>query len=213
MLAMGGLVEQQIVDATRALTEANSELGEAVSIRDKIVNAHEVAIDQECCYILAQRQPAAIDLRMVYALIKTSTQLERIGDEAAKIARLGIKLCTEERENTPLVQIRGLSHGVSELVRGALDAFARLDAEAALAVVRGDDSVDREYEGLVRQCITHMMEDPAQIGVVMDVLWSLRSLERIGDHACNIAEYVIYLVKGKDVRHVGVNAIQHELES
>jgi phosphate transport system protein len=204
---MGGLVEQQIVDATRALMEGDSALAEMVSAMDKVVNAHEVAIDEECCYILARRQPAAIDLRTVYALIKTSTQLERIGDEAAKIARLAAQLCRSNRDGMPLVQVGNLSRRVSELVRGALDAFARLDAESALGVVRGDDSVDLEYEGLIRQCITHMMEDPRQIGVVMDILWSLRSLERIGDHACNIAEYVIYLVKGKDVRHVSLESM------
>jgi len=211
VLAMGGLVEQQIVQATRALMEGDSALGEAVSREDRKVNAQEVTIDEECCYILARRAPAAIDLRMVYAIIKTSTQLERIGDEAAKIARLAVELCARERDGTPLVEISNLSRRVSEMVRGALDAFARLDAEAALAVVRDDDAVDREYEGLVRQCITHMMEEPKQIGVVMDILWSLRSLERIGDHACNIAEYVIYLVKGKDVRHVGLQEMAREV--
>ncbi len=209
---MGGLVEQQIVDATRALMEADSALGENVSGKDKAVNSHEVAIDEECGFILARRQPAAIDLRMVYALIKTSTQLERIGDEAAKVARLAIELAARDREGTPLVRVNNLSRQASELVRGALDAFARLDADAALDVVRGDEALDEEYEGLVRQCITHMMEDLQKISAVMDVLWCLRSLERIGDHATNIAEYVIYLVKGKDVRHVGREAIERELD-
>lgn len=212
VLTMGGLVEQQITEACRALTEGDRLLGEAVAARDWSVNAHEVSIDEECCYILARRQPAAIDLRMVYAIVKASTQLERIGDEAAKIARMAIDLCSQERGGTPLVGIGNLSRQVSEMVRGALDAFARLDAESALAVVRDDERVDSEYEGLMRQCVTHMMEDPRQIGMIMDVIWSLRSLERIGDHACNIAEYVIYLVKGQDVRHTSLEAMARALE-
>jgi phosphate transport system protein len=211
VLSMGGLVEQQIRDATLAFAERDRDLAEMVSRTDHTVNELEVLVDEDSCMVLARRQPAAFDLRLVYAIIKTSTQLERMGDEAAKIARLTVDLSDRRRDGVPLVHIGGLAKRVSELVRGALDAFARLDVESALAVVREDAGIDREYEGLLRQCITHMMEDPRQIGEVMDIVWSLRSLERIGDHACNIAEYVIFLVKGKDVRHVSLEEMEREV--
>lgn len=211
VLAMGGLVEQQIVDATRALMESDGLLGEEVVQNDLKVNRMEVLIDEECSGILARRQPTAGDLRLVYAVIKTITDLERIGDEAEKIARMATDLASQERSG-PLVEVGYLSKHVSQMVRDALDAFARVDAEAALAVAREDLSVDREYEGLMRQCITFMMEDPRTIRRVMDIIWSVRSLERIGDHARNIAEYVIYLVKGKDVRHIGLEAMEREVK-
>ena len=211
VLAMGGLVEQQIVDATRALMEGDGVLGEEVSRNDFKVNQLEVLIDEECSGILARRQPTAGDLRLVYAIIKTITDLERIGDEAEKIARMAVDLASQERGTTPLVEVGHLSRHVSQMVRDALDAFARMDADAALAVAREDLSVDREYEGLMRQCITFMMEDPRTIRRVMDVIWSVRSLERIGDHARNIAEYVIYFTKGKDVRHIGLEAMEREV--
>jgi len=211
VLAMGGLVEQQIVDATRALMESDGQLGEEVIQNDLKVNRLEVLIDEECSGILARRQPTAGDLRLVYAVIKTITDLERIGDEAEKIARMATDLASQDRSG-PLVEVGNLSRHVSQMVRDALDAFARTDAEAALAVAREDLSVDREYEGLMRQCITFMMEDPRTIRRVMDIIWSVRSLERIGDHARNIAEYVIYFVKGKDVRHIGLEAMEREVK-
>jgi phosphate transport system protein len=213
VLAMGGLVEQQIVDATRALMENDGVLGEEVSRNDFKVNQLEVLIDEECSGILARRQPTAGDLRLVYAIIKTITDLERIGDEAEKIARMAVDLASQEHgSSTPLVEVGHLSRHVSQMVRDALDAFARMDADAALAVAREDVAVDREYEALMRQCITFMMEDPRTIRRVMDIIWSVRSLERIGDHSRNIAEYVIYFVKGKDVRHIGLEAMEREVK-
>ena len=204
VLAMGGLVESQIVDATRALLEADSELGEQVVANDFKVNSMEVHLDEECSRILARRQPTASDLRLVVAVIQTITDLERIGRMAAGLA-------AQEHTRSTYNEINHLSKHVSEMVRGCLDAFARMDAEAALRVAQEDVNVDREYEALMRQCITFMMEDPRTIKRVMDLIWVVRSLERIGDHARNIAEYVIYFVKGKDVRHISLDAMEREV--
>jgi len=210
-LAMGGLVEQQIVDATRALIELDKDLAEEVIDNDLKINRMEVYIDEECSRILAKRQPTASDLRLVYAVIKTITDLERIGDEATKVARMALDLAEMERVHDQVFEVQHLSRHVSHMVRDALDAFARMDVDAALAVAREDLAIDREYEALMRQCITFMMEDPRSIRRVLDIVWSARSLERIGDHAKNISEYVIYFVKGKDVRHIGIEEMEREV--
>ncbi|MCI0504946.1 MAG: phosphate signaling complex protein PhoU [Gammaproteobacteria bacterium] len=211
VLAMGGLVEQQIQDALNALVTANVELAENVVKNDVKVNALEVNIDEECARILARRQPAASDLRLIVAVIKTITDLERIGDEAEKVARMAAELANLERPRNQYHETQHLGESVQHMVHDALDAFARMDVEAALKVALYDEEVDLKYEGILRQLITHMMEDPRSIKRVMDVIWSIRALERIGDHAKNICEYIIYLVKGKDVRHLGFDVIEKEL--
>jgi len=212
VLAMGGLVEQQIADAARSIKEADAALAAEVIKTDEKVNVLEVSIDDECSRILARRQPTASDLRLVYAVVKTITDLERMGDEAEKIARMAIQLVTDqEQKSGPLPEIHHMARHVSQLVRDALDAFARMDAESALAVAQEDVNIDREYEALLRQCITFMMEDPRTIRRVLDIIWSVRALERIGDHARNIAEYVIYFVKGKDVRHISLEEMEREV--
>ena len=212
VLAMGGLVEQQIADAARAIKEGDIDLALEVIKGDEKVNILEVSIDDECSRILARRQPTASDLRLVYAVIKTITDLERMGDEAEKIARMAVDLAKEQdHKGGPLPEIHHMARHVSQLVRDSLDAFARMDAESALAVAQEDVNIDREYEALLRQCITFMMEDPRTIRRVLDIVWSVRALERIGDHARNIAEYVIYFVKGKDVRHISLAEMEREV--
>ena len=211
VLQMGGLVEQQIEQAILALVKGDTGLAEEVVTNDYKVNKLEVTIDEECNHIIARRQPAAGDLRLVVAVIKTITDLERIGDEAEKIARMAVRLATEERPKGNYTEIQALGNHVRQMVHDSLDAFARLDTAAALRVAREDELVDREYEGVMRQMITFMMEDPRTISRMLNVIWAARALERIGDHASNICEYVIYLVKGKDVRHTKLEDLEKEV--
>ncbi len=214
VLAMGGLVEQQLTDAINAMTRGDAELGHVVITNDYKVNALEVAIDEECTQILARRQPAASDLRLIVAIIKTITDLERIGDEAEKIGFLASKLAGMDRPADSYRELKNLGSHVSHMLRDAMNAFARLDVAEALEVVREDELVDEEYDAITRQCITFMMEDPRSIKRVMNVTWAARSLERIGDHAKNICEYVIYMVEGRDIRHTDIaeEAAEHTAE-
>jgi phosphate transport system protein len=204
VLTMGGLVESQLSLAIAAIVSGDSELGLKVANDDYKVNDLEVSIDEECSRILATRAPAAGDLRLIVAIIKTITDLERIGDEAEKIGYLASKLAGMDRPADSYRELKTLGTHVLHMVRDAMNAFARLDVADALDVVREDERVDEEYDALMRQCITFMMEDPRSIKRVLNVTWAARSLERIGDHAKNICEYVIYMVQGRDVRHTDI---------
>jgi phosphate transport system protein len=201
VMTMGGLVETQLADAIKAIVSGDSELGLRVARDDYKVNRIEVAIDEECSRILATRSPAAGDLRLIVAIIKTITDLERIGDEAEKIGFLASQLAAMDRPADSYRELKSLGNHVMQMVRDAMNAFTRLNVEAANAVIVEDDDVDQEYETIVRQGITFMMEDPRSIKRVMNVTWVARALERIGDHAKNICEYVVYMVEGRDVRH------------
>ena len=215
VMQMGGIVEQQLNDAIMALTTMDMTLAEVVVTNDYKVNRLEVDIDEECTTILARRQPAASDLRLIMAVIKTITDLERIGDEAERVGRMALQFAeADSKESKALVGIGHMGERVQKILHDALDAFARMDAGAAAKIAKQDRKVDEEYENILRQLMTYMMEDPRSIPRVIGVMWSARALERIGDRARNICEYVIYLVKGKDVRHttseqVGNDARDH----
>jgi phosphate transport system protein len=211
VMQMGGLVEQQLQDGIKALYSGDGRLGEEVARLDHKVNAMEVAIDEDCSRILATRGPTASDLRLIVAIIKTITDLERIGDEAEKLGNIAARLATLDRPTDRYREIKHIGDLVADMVHGALDAFARMDTDAALAVARRDRVVDEEYEALQRQCITFMMEDPRAIRRALDILWVARALERIGDHAKNICEYVVYMVLGKDIRHLSIEDVEEQL--
>lgn len=211
VLAMGGLVESQLTSAVTALVKGDSKLGDVTARDDYQVNAAEVAIDEECSRILARRQPTATDLRLVVAVIKTITDLERVGDEAKKIAKMASSLADKDRPKDGYREVQHLGAKVQHMLHDALDSFARMDSEAAVRVVQSDLDIDSEYEAVMRQLVTFMMEDPRTIRRVLDVMWAVRALERIGDHAANMAEYVIYFVEGKDVRHISPEDLKEEL--
>ncbi len=211
VLQMGGLVESQIRVAIESLVSGDVNQMKRVIEDDHRVNAMEVEIDESCNHILVRRQPAAGDLRMIMTVIKTITDLERIGDEAQKIARMAILLSQRERLNLP--RFHDIKHAAElalDMLHKALDAFARLDVSAAAQVVRQDEQVDEEFRAIMRYLITFMMEDPRTISTALEILFIAKAIERIGDHAQNMAEYVVYMVKGRDVRHVTVEEIERE---
>ncbi len=210
ILNMGGMVEKQVVDAVTALIDIDSNLASQVITTERQVNGFERQIDEECTRLIALRQPAASDLRLIVAVTKTNVDLERVGDEANKIAKMAIKLSEHGQLPRGYVEVRHIGNHVSTMLHQALDAFARFDVEQAAMVVKEDNDVDVEYESAMRQLVTFMMEDPRYIKRVLNVMWSLRALERIGDHARNIAEQVIYLVKGKDIRHIPLERLEEE---
>jgi len=210
VLEMGGLVEQQLETAIAALNRGESAGAENVVSNDYMVNACDVDIDERCTKILALRQPTASDLRLVLAVIKTTADLERIGDEAKRVARMAIRAAGVDYGRNLFGRIAHLGSLVQQMLHAVLDAFARMDVDAAIQVAHEDVEIDREYESVMRQSMTFMMEDPRSIPGVLDLIWAARSFERIGDRCCNISEYVIYFVKGKDVRHISLDQITKE---
>ena len=210
VLEMGGLVEAQCKDAIQALVNGDALLAKSVASSDYKINDLEVAINAECTDILARRQPAASDLRMLVAIIRMTSDLERIGDEAEKIGRLAEKLAGGHEKQSYYMEPLHLGESVTEMLSGALDAFARLDVEAAINVAGRDPQIDREFETLTRTLITHMMEQPRAVKSMLRINWCARALERVGDHAVNICEEVVFLVKGRDVRHMSHEDIREK---
>ncbi len=207
VMHMGGLVEKQVTDALTAVGQSDVELAKQVLSNDYQINAYEDIIDAECTRIIAKRQPAAGDLRLIMAIVKTITDLERIGDEAEKIAKVALESFSSSQKDL-LVNLDNLGLRVLEFLQASLDAFTRMDYQAAIKTHQMDDKINREYEALMRQLMTYMMEDPRSIPQVMTVIWSARALERIGDRCQNICEYIIYFVKGKVVRHTSAEDIK-----
>ena len=212
VLQMGGLVEAQILAAIQAYSTGDASLVTQVIENDTRVNGYEVAIDSACGQLLVRRQPAAVDLRMVIAISKIVTDLERIGDEAAKIARMAKRLHEGGAHHAQrFPSIRHAAEIAVKMLRRALDSFARLDIAVATEVLREDSEIDDEFRSVLRQLITYMMEDPRTISSGLEIVWVAKAIERIGDHAKNIAEQVIYIVRGTDVRHTSFADIEREL--
>jgi len=213
VMELGGLVESQIVNAIYALTHFSDEVANKVIETEDRVDAMEVEIDHDLSSIIARRQPTARDLRLLIAISKTTANLERVGDEAEKIARMVKSIIhSGSARLLPSSELRIAADKASALLRKALDAFARLDIEAAVSILKEDDHIDREFDGFVRKLITYMMEDPRTISPSLDLVFLAKSIERIGDHAKNIAEFIIYIVKGTDVRHTSIEHIESTLK-
>ena len=213
VMELGGLVESQIRQAIYALSQFSAEVADQVIETEARVNAMEVQIDGELSSIIARRQPTARDLRLLIAISKTTANLERVGDEAAKIARMVKSIINAgELRGLPSSDLRVAADMASALLRKALDAFARLDTAMALSILKDDDLIDKEFDGFVRKLITYMMEDPRTISASLDLLFLAKAIERIGDHAKNIAEFIIYVVKGADVRHTPLEEIELALK-
>ncbi len=212
VMALGGLVESQIRQAVYALSQFSSEVADDVLVTENKVNTAEVEIDREIASIIGRRQPTARDLRLLMAMSKTTANLERVGDEAAKIARM-VKSIVESNapRSLPSTDLRVSADMASGLLRKALDSFARLDIPMAVSILREDNDIDQEFDGFVRKLITYMMEDPRTISASLDLLFIAKAIERIGDHAKNIAEFVIYIVKGEDVRHTPLADVESSM--
>ena len=209
VMEMGGLVESQIRQAIYSLAQFNLEASEQVSSNEARVNAMEIEIDHALSSIIARRQPTARDLRLLIAISKTTANLERVGDEAEKIARMVRSIIQSSAPRSlPSLELRVAADLASGLLNKALDAFARLDVNAAVAILKEDDLIDREFDGFVRKLVTYMMEDPRTISPSLDLLFLAKAIERIGDHSKNIAEFIIYVVKGEDVRHATMEKIE-----
>jgi phosphate transport system protein len=211
VMKMGGMVEKQISRGMKALLSSDTELAEVVSSSDYEINALEVEIDEACMQILARRQPTASDLRLIVTIFKTITDLERIGDEAEKLGRYSILLADENTTPGHYVELRHLGEHVKRMLRDSLDAFARLDADAAMRTIHDDELVNEEFDAISRQLITRMMEDPREIKNALRISWCARALERMGDHTKNICEYLVFLVHGKDIRHTSLEKMQESM--
>nr|WP_315204891.1 phosphate signaling complex protein PhoU [uncultured Albidiferax sp.] len=213
VMELGGLVESQIRQAVYALSQFSVEVADQVAETEIRVNGMEIEIDRELSSIIARRQPTARDLRLLIAISKTTANLERVGDEANKIARMAKSIAKSgSPRSLPTLDLRVSADMASGLLRKALDAFARLDTAAALDILKEDDLIDQEFDGFVRKLITYMMEDPRTITASLDLLFIAKAIERIGDHAKNIAEFIIYIVKGEDVRHATVAQVESALQ-
>ena len=214
VLEMGGLVEAQITRAMQALNEFDTGIADQVILAEETVNTMEVEIDEECSNVIARRQPAARDLRLLLAISKTITNLERAGDEAEKIAKR-VKRLTEDgaARTVNIAEIKVSGDMAVSILRRALDAFARLDTVAAAQIVRDDKAIDEEFRAFVRKLVSYMQEDPRTISVGLEYLFIAKAIERIGDHAKNIAEFIIYIVKGTDVRHQPRDTLEREANS
>jgi phosphate transport system protein len=209
VMEMGGLVESQIRQAIYSLAQFNMEAAEQVSVIETRVNSMEIEIDHALSSIIARRQPTARDLRLLIAISKTTANLERVGDEAEKIARMVRSIIQSGAPRSlPSLELRVAADLASGLLNKALDAFARLDVNAAVAILKEDDLIDQEFDGFVRKLVTYMMEDPRTISPSLDLLFLAKAIERIGDHSKNIAEFIIYVVKGEDVRHSSMEKIE-----
>jgi phosphate transport system protein len=212
VLTMGGLVEQQIELAIQAFTTGDMEMAELVIKQDNQVDALEMAIDLECTQILALRQPTAFDLRLLLTVIKIINELEIIGDLAERIAKMALQLTDSDNKKDQYHELQHMSDLVKEMLHGALDAFARMCIDDITTITGRDENVDREYDSIIRQLITHMMEDPRNITRTLNVLWTVRAVERIGDHACYICEHLIFMIKGEAVRHLSQSELEERLK-
>ncbi|MBI6547710.1 phosphate signaling complex protein PhoU [Xenorhabdus lircayensis] len=207
LMTMGGLVEEQLSKAILAMHNQDEALAQRVIEDDHKVNMMEVAIDEACVRIIAKRQPTASDLRLIMVISKTIAELERIGDVANKICQTALEKFSHQQQSL-LVSLESLGRHTIQMLHDVLDAFARMDLEEAIRIYREDKKVDQEYEGIVRQLMTYMMEDPRTIPNVMTALFCARSIERIGDRCQNICEFIFYYVKGQDFRHVGGDQLE-----
>lgn len=213
VLKMGGLVEEQLANALEAITTGNIELAEIVMANEERVNHFELSIDEMSCHLIVRRQPTASDLRCTMMILKIITDLERIGDEAAKLARMAKQFHDEDTLCLPrFSEIQGIGRMVTDMLRTVLDSFARLEANVVIQITRQDNQVDEVLRTKLRQFITCMMEDPRTITVALEILFAANSLERIGGHIKNLSEYLVYMVKGKDVRHNSLDHIEQELQ-
>ncbi|WLD57805.1 phosphate signaling complex protein PhoU [Salinispirillum sp. LH 10-3-1] len=211
VLAMGGMVEQQLEDALRASVKSDSDLARRVLSSDVKINELEMLIDAECTRIIAKRQPTAGDLRLMLVVMKAVSDLERIGDEAQRIARVALESYNNSQQQDLLASVDNMGQHVLSVLHDTLDAFARMDIDAALRVHQEDRKIDREYENVMRLLMTYMMEDARSIPKILNVMWAVRSLERIGDRCQNVLEYVMYMVKGKDLRHTDPETMEEAL--